>query len=152
MTLDQFLDVLEAIGGEWFVSPEGYLRQFVQDRFQSEGEHQWDWVVSAVARKAGRNYHILDWRKAGAFLKLTESDLLALKGADQRHPDHMALRLVIERRLGLHEIEQQAVAISEQGAKLKAATEDLKADWQKEPGKEEQIWSDYLKKQAKGDV
>lgn len=152
MTLDQFLDVLEALGGEWFVSPEGHLRQFVEGGFVSEGEQQWDWIVSAVARAAGRNYHILDWRKAGAFLKLTESDLLALKGADQRHPDHMALRLEIERRLGLQALEQAAEAIAEQDAKLKSATEDLKAPWQKEDGKDLQMWTDWLKKQEKGDV
>lgn len=151
MTLEQFLDVLEAIGGEWFVSPEGYLRQFVKNGFTSEGEQQWDWVVSAVARRAGRDFTILDWRKAGRFLSLSESDLLALKGADQRHPDHMALRLEIEKRLGLQELAQQAEAISEQDAKLKAATEELKAPWQREDGKDLQQWTDWLKKQEKGE-
>ena len=147
MTLDQFLDLLETTrDAGWFVSPEGYLRIFVKDGFTSEGEQQWDWPVSAVARLAGRDYHLVDWRKAGRFLGLSERDVEAIKGADQRHPDHAQLRLELERRLGIAETIEVLTKVEEQDAKIAAVQEDLKAPWQKDPNREYEQWSEYLQK------
>ncbi len=147
MTIEQFLILLETTkDAGWFVSPEGYLRIFVKDGFSSEGEQQWDWPVTAVARLAGRDYQLRDWRKAGAYLGLSQKDLEALKGADQRHPDYAQLRLELEQRLGIAETIEVLTKAEEQDAELAAVQESLLAPWQKEPGKDVAQWTEYLQK------
>jgi hypothetical protein len=145
MTLETFLDLLETTNDAgWFVSKEGYLRIFVADGFSSKGEQQYDWPVSAVARLAGRDYQIMEWRKAGAFLGLSQKDLDALKGADQNRPDYAVLRLELEKRLRISETFDVLDRIEEQDAKIDAVQEDLLAPWQREKGKQEQEWTDWL--------
>jgi|SRR5882724_5129552 len=147
MTLDQFLDVLETTkDAGWFVSPEGYLRCFLEPPQEGQ-ETPWAWVASAVAHLAGRSYAIADWRRCGAFLGLSERTLEALKGADQRHPDHLQLRTELEKRLGIAETLEILTKSEEQDAAVAAVQEDLKAPWQKgDPGREEEQWTEFMRK------
>jgi hypothetical protein len=147
MTLEQFLDILACTADqEWFITPEGWLRTFVEGAEPIGNELPWHWVVTAVCRLLGREYGMHDWRRAGAFLGLSERDLDALKGADQNNPVHAELRKEIERRLGLAERAEVLDRIEAQDAKVQAAMEDLKAPWQREEGKEIEQWTEYLRK------
>lgn len=149
MTLEEFLDLLELERDRaWFVSPEGYLRAFIGDPDLDAQQWAWDWIVSAVARRQGRVYAINEWQKAGAFLGLRPSTLDALKCADQRHPNFLELRQEIEHRLGLDVKAEPEQPMTDYDRRVAEAEEDLKAPWQKEAGREEAEWTEYLKKQS----
>ncbi len=77
MTLEQFLDELEKLNDrEWVITPEGWLRTFIDDTPTEGGPTPWDWMVSSVAHTAGREFSLMEWR---TYLKKQEYSQRVIK-------------------------------------------------------------------------
>jgi len=61
--------------------------------------------------------------------------------------DYAQLRAEIEKRLGIAEEQAQTEQMAEQDAKIAEVMDDLRPSWQKDPGREMEDWTNFLKKE-----
>lgn len=145
MTLEQFLTILESTQGDWIVTSEGYLRRFVKWLDTEQRHFQWDTTLTAVARLAGRNYAVEESTQAGKWLSLDEDLIRAIIAADKGH--NPGLRAEIDKRVALGQDVADQQHRDAKDAEIAALEASHKLPGQAEPGKEQQQWSDYLKRE-----